>query len=142
MTQEHDPSTDLAGSSTGQPDSSSITISSQRRTPSNTVALGKQTLWQRKCLFWIVLAVITLMYAAFFYFVFKTHYFRLLVLQSNFAFAFAGLLFVVPSALLWGLIRNVFRQKEDPPSKSESSTISASEMIKLLELLKGYTPLS
>ena len=74
--------------------------------------LEQQTLWQRRWSFWIVLAVSVMLYAAFIFVIFFSERFRCLVAMTPFAVSIAIALLILPSLLIWSLVRAVYRSQE------------------------------
>lgn len=109
------------------------------------VSLEKLVLRHRKWLFVVVLIVCCLLYLALFCVLFcllfyKGSHFVYLVERTPYVIAFAISLLLVPSALLWGLIRAVFLNKNDDYGKKEE--VGTVDLVSLLKALSKVHPTS
>lgn len=84
-----------------------------------SVNLDKQTLSQRRIVFGTTLTVCGLMFGAFGYFFFCSHFFRILIAVQPYAGVLGMAMLVIPSFLLWGLVRAVYKVGSDTEKTSD-----------------------
>lgn len=77
------------------------------------VRLEAQLLAQRRFVFWATVGVCGLMFFAFGVSFFWSHFFRILIVAHSYATVLAMALLIIPSFLLWGLIRAVYKVGAD-----------------------------
>ena len=104
------------------------------------ISLDVQTYGHRKILFWVVLSVCAALYLSFFYYVFWSHYFRLLVIHTQLAVGIALSLILVPSALLWGILRSVYKDKSKEKDEDAENSIKTTDIAKTIHALTRIYP--
>lgn len=77
------------------------------------VRLEEQLLFQRRLVFGATVTVCGLMFIAFGVSFFWSHFFRVLIVAHSYAAVLAMALLIIPSFLLWGLIRAVYKVGAD-----------------------------